>query len=199
MTRTHTWYRLTDFGQIAPGDELLLTRKGAELKPVSVKAEQILNGGTTREEIVYNRKLNHYFITSMIIDGSSNVVEVHYRRKTDTEPPSVLERKCLEWMLRGDTGISSQSMVAVACRIPYKTSFGMAAPHDPSDFGRCLRLVRQIPEIRNHFDRIGKRIPAFDGILKNWDELAALYDEEAPTRRAPKLYDRIQQLRGDRQ
>lgn len=111
-----------------------------------------------------------------------------------------LERKCLEWMLGDDTGVSSETMVAVACGINRrpKSAFRVDAPYDPSDFGRCYRLVQQIPEIRNSFHHIGKAVPVFAGILENWDELVELYLRDLPTGRSDELYKRIKQLRGDR-
>src|SRR5690606_31007938 len=37
-----------------------------------VQAKKVLQAGTEDEEVVYNRSKNHYFITSMVVDGSSS-------------------------------------------------------------------------------------------------------------------------------
>ena len=39
--------------------------------------------------------------------------------------------------------------------------------------------------------------PEWAPLVAVWDELTALYEEELPSGRCPKLYDRMQQLRGE--
>lgn len=108
------------------------------------------------------------------------------------------ERKVLEWMLSDDTGVSSETMVAIAFDIPKRGHFGLDAPHDPGDFGRCYRLVQSVPEIREHFGKIGEKVKAFHGILANWDELSRIYLRDLPTGRSAELYEKIRKLRGDK-
>lgn len=63
-------------GQIQPGDHVSFTVGGTLIcAPVAL----VLFPGTCREEIVYNRKKNHYFITSMALDGSSSHKSVQVR------------------------------------------------------------------------------------------------------------------------
>jgi len=104
-----------------------------------------------------------------------------------------------DWLFSDDTGVSSKTMAAVALGIRPSTlrNYGAGAPHDPADFGRCYRLVLTVPEILNAFPAIGMRVPVFAGILKNWDELCALYERDAPSGRSDDLYWRIKELRGD--
>ncbi|QLG96679.1 hypothetical protein HZF02_32700 (plasmid) [Pseudomonas yamanorum] len=70
------WIALERPGQIQPGDHLSFIMSG---KPLCVPAVLVLAPGTEREEIVYNRKQNHYFITSMALDGTSSHKAVHVR------------------------------------------------------------------------------------------------------------------------
>lgn len=42
----------------------------------------------------------------------------------------------IEWLLSGDTGISSKTICAVMTGNKKADSFGPDVPHDPSDFGR---------------------------------------------------------------
>ncbi|WP_308732707.1 host cell division inhibitory peptide Kil [Escherichia coli] len=67
------------------------------------------------------------------------------------------------------------------------------------DFRRCVALVEQIPEIRDSFDKVAKRVPAFKGILNEWDSLVALLKSEmkAYGNKAPETYRRISELRKD--
>jgi len=63
------WEPLSAPGQIKPGDWLHFTVGG---KFICTKAKEILEAGTHREEVVYNRSRNHYFITGMAVDGTSS-------------------------------------------------------------------------------------------------------------------------------
>ncbi|WP_336475999.1 hypothetical protein [Escherichia coli] len=113
---------------------------------------------------------------------------------------SDLAMKVLKWQSTGDVGISSATLASIACGLKkniYGHSFG--APHDAADFRRCVALVEQIPEIRDSFDKVAKRVPAFKGILNEWDSLVALLKSEMNTygNKAPETYRRISELRND--
>ncbi|ELR4282684.1 hypothetical protein R3V45_005168, partial [Escherichia coli] len=60
-------------------------------------------------------------------------------------------------------------------------------------------LVEQIPEIRDSFGKVAKRVPAFKGILNEWDSLVALLKSEMKIHgnKAPETYRRISELRKD--
>ena len=92
---------------------------------------------------------------------------------------SDLAMKVLKWQSTGDVGISSATLASIACGLK-KTIYGhhFGAPHDAADFRRCVALVEQIPEIRDSFDKVAKRVPAFKGILNEWDSLVALLKSE---------------------
>lgn len=62
------WSPLTAPGQIKAGDWLSFTVAG-EFKCAKVK--KVLHGGTDREEIIWNRRRNYYFVTRMALDGTS--------------------------------------------------------------------------------------------------------------------------------
>lgn len=98
------------------------------------------------------------------------------------------------WLASSDSGISSRTMLAIAMGATEEGDFD--APYDWSDFGRCKRLVEAAPELRDHFQAIGARVPAFKGILDNWDELCLSH---AAAKRGDSFYRRITELRGDRQ
>lgn len=68
-----TW-KLRSAGKIKKGDLISLELAG---KRICVTAREILNHGTDREEIIYNRRKNHYFITSMVLDGTSSHKNVY--------------------------------------------------------------------------------------------------------------------------
>jgi hypothetical protein len=63
------WTPLNSAGQIQAGDFIRFNIGEAEFVE---RAAEILNSGSADEEVVYNKKRNYYFITSMALDGSSN-------------------------------------------------------------------------------------------------------------------------------
>lgn len=112
---------------------------------------------------------------------------------------SDLSMKVCEWMSMGKVGVSSATMASIALGLKkpvYGTHFGY--PYDPADLNRCRILVKHIPEIRDSFKKIGRRVPGFKPILDNWDELIALLDEEMQknTGSAPRTYARMKELLG---
>lgn len=117
--------------------------------------------------------------------------------RTTIEPLSAAaQRKIGNWLLSHDTGNSSETMAAIA--LGASTRSGLHAPHDVSDFGRCYRLVKKVPEIRQSFPRLARKCPAFAGIVREWDELVVIYLRDLPKFGSKELYQRIKQLRGDR-
>lgn len=82
--------------------------------------------------------------------------------------------KLLRWFLYGDCGLSSETMVNVSVGKEYKNHY----PCDPSDFYRCLKLVKEIPEIKNYFDKISQVSPQWKIVIDNWDKLEETFLSE---------------------
>lgn len=97
-----------------------------------------------------------------------------------------------EWFVSQDTGISSETMASIALGAK-KGRFD--APHDSNDFGRCYRLVKQVPAIRLAFTTIGEIVPTFSGILGEWDALIRIYERDLPSGWSDELCRRIKELR----
>jgi hypothetical protein len=96
------------------------------------------------------------------------------------------------WWSGPDTGMSSKTIWRVLMGHP--ATIDVYEPADPADFGRCHRLLHAIPGWRA---RIGEmaRVRGWEHLAPAWDELEALYVEELPSGRAPKLYKRMAELR----
>ena len=71
---------------------------------------------------------------------------------------------------------------------------GASPPVDPSDFGRCFRLLELIPRWRKRMPEMAAIGGGWEALVPVWGELEALYREELPSRRAPKLYQRMSDL-----
>lgn len=103
------------------------------------------------------------------------------------------QQKLLSWFVGGDTGLSSEHMAAVAGGLKGNGR----TPCDPDDLGRCLRLVEAVPEVREQFSAIAASTKLWGIVIAHWDELDALYHEEAKGMRyfdAPKTYNRMKAL-----
>lgn len=121
--------------------------------------------------------------------------------------PEVAATKSVEAWLRGtDTGISSRTIYGVLK--PDDGAFlywdagkpDGSPPRDGDDFGRCSRLLVIAPEWRARLPEVAARFPEWAPLVEHWDELEALYQEESPKGRCPRLYARMLELtnRGER-
>jgi len=99
-------------------------------------------------------------------------------------------RRIGAWLLSGNCGISSETMLAIALGVD-EVGYRAGAPYDYGDFFRCYRLVQQVPEIREHFPRIAAAVPEFAGVLRCWDELVVLCELNA----RDEVHARIRSLR----
>lgn len=112
---------------------------------------------------------------------------------------AIVTQKVLEWMARGETGLSSEAMAYCAAGIE-RTGFwtGTEHPHDVSDLRRCFQLVEQVPEVRHYFSDIACLSDQWHAIIGNWDELLSMFQAEAgnkwPLKSAPKTYERLREL-----
>lgn len=111
-----------------------------------------------------------------------------------------------EWILSGDTGVSSKTiwavMMGVATEPGQRCGFTSKPPAltcdiplDPADFGRCYRLLQLFPEWRRGITKMGEIFPKWKPMADRWDEMERLYEEEYPSGKCPRLYDLMQELR----
>lgn len=99
----------------------------------------------------------------------------------------------MDWLLSGDTGTSSETI----CAVMTGSKIGHASPpSDGGDFGRCYRLLQHFPEWRARLHEVAERYPEWTGLVREWDALTALYEDEikTPIRANHPLYDRMQVL-----
>ena len=112
-------------------------------------------------------------------------------------PKPTTEGDPIAWLANGDTGISSKTIWGVmmgrdAGGYEYR---GNNIPYDPADFGRCYRLLKVMPSWGARLPEVAMRFPEWKPLVGAWDELTALYEEELPTGKCPRLYQRMQELR----
>lgn len=92
-------------------------------------------------------------------------------------------KSLLKWALLGDVGQSSRAMAIVAADLDGSDTeddyFDYTAhPYDPSDFNRCLQLIKEAPEVKDSFHRIAELSPQWNALIQHWDEIEAMFIEE---------------------
>ena len=107
------------------------------------------------------------------------------------------------WLANGERGISSEAIVSqlTGSQVGRRWAGG-DHPYDPDDFQRCERLLRAYPLARLAFPTMKSRSDVWSRLVDAWDELVALGEEEAPgifdgrrSATAPRMYDRMRELR----
>ena len=102
------------------------------------------------------------------------------------------------WLLNEDTGLSSLALCAAALGAEVNDKMGRDYPRDPSDFRRCVDfLIIFSPITRNLIlRRVAKSSPQWDGLVKVWEQLWDLYEEESAQDNVLKLYDAMRAAYG---
>lgn len=104
------------------------------------------------------------------------------------------ERKIIEWLATYQTGISSETIAFTMLGMPPDSVnqkwHGHNYPHDPSDFARCYRLIKAVPEIQKKFHRMSLLGDVWANLVLQWDKLTRLYEED----KFEELYKELQRL-----
>ncbi len=95
----------------------------------------------------------------------------------------------IEWLMSDDVGESSK---AICAKMSGVGSQNRSYPHDPSDLGRCLRLLARFPHWRERLPEMATLSPAWGGLVSQWDEIATTFEREKAvpnSKYAPETYD----------
>lgn len=99
------------------------------------------------------------------------------------------------WIVGSDSGLSSKAIWAHMMGVKPRDSWNH--PHDPSDFGRCARLLGLMPEWRERLPEMAERSSAWRDLIARWDEIETSMREEvgidwSKGHSAPATYDLMQ-------
>ena len=111
------WMALTGPGQVKQGDMLRFKVGDSEIE---APAQLVLHEGTGREEIVYNRGKNHYFITAMAVDGTSSHKSVMVKSGQARAGNEQLLRRLgqvIAWQCFGDCRMFSEEAVPAPAEV----------------------------------------------------------------------------------
>ena len=92
----------------------------------------------------------------------------------------MIERKILEWLSNGETGVSSNTIAFKMVGLKYKYGYIGSHPGDPSDFKRCLKLINRIPEIRDRLSEMRDVSPEWSTLVDHWKEVENCFMSEVP-------------------
>lgn len=112
----------------------------------------------------------------------------------------MMQVKIISWFGAGDTGLSSEA-IAIAGGGGDTPKGGWSYPRDPSDLGRCARLLRKIPELKSPaFERLnavgGEKWRA---LISRWDDVISCMENEVGIdwtrgKSAPMTYDLMKEI-----
>lgn len=111
-----------------------------------------------------------------------------------------VEQRLIEWFVSDDTGSSSKAIAAHMTGT--KAKYGMDYPSDPSDLGRCLRLLEKIPEWKGRISEMAHHSPGWAGLVYKWDDICKCMQDEvgidwSKGDSAPKTYDMMKLAQAD--
>jgi len=85
-----------------------------------------------------------------------------------------VKKQYLEWWAGGDAGISSKTILYYLTGIPCSSK---DIPHDIADVGRCVRMLRKFPELRERLGEVTNHNKQWMPFIDCWKKLETLYDE----------------------
>lgn len=110
-----------------------------------------------------------------------------------------IERRALAWLCGDDTGASSKALCRHMLGLPESNVWrsDWSYPSDPSDLGRCLRLLALIPEWDERIGEMAQHGRYWVAIAERWHEVAERMRQEvgidwSKGRKAPRTYALMQ-------
>lgn len=92
------------------------------------------------------------------------------------DPSSGLAHRIANWLLRGESSVSSKFMAGVALNgAGYRSKWQQTAPHDAAEFGRCVQLLQAVPEVRDCFHVLRDVNAVWRLYVDRWEDLTALW------------------------
>lgn len=80
--------------------------------------------------------------------------------------------KMLRFIFGSHCGMSA---TAIICRMNDIEGFRTDHPHDPSDFGRCIKLLDEFPEFRVELHCMKDVSIEWELLIDNWQDLEAMF------------------------
>ncbi len=82
-----------------------------------------------------------------------------------------------EWLMSENTGVSSKYIASVYLSGKVlRSMWSDTTPSDSPDLGRCVRLIEQLPRVRDCFPVLREASPVWRIYVDHWDKLTALWN-----------------------
>lgn len=110
-----------------------------------------------------------------------------------------INERVTRWLLSDDVGLSSESI----CRhMMLGKQKNADYPKDPSDIGRCFRLLAAIPEWESRIGEMATYGAAWISLSERWQEIKQCMNEEvgidwSKGSRAPNTYELMKIIQAD--
>ncbi len=103
--------------------------------------------------------------------------------------------KAMAWIVGPDVGQSSKTIWCVMMHQP-EPAYGGCYPLDPSDFGRCYRLLLIMPEWEARIDEVGEAYPEWKPLIREWSQLKRMWQVGIATsaKTLPEMYGLMKDL-----
>lgn len=101
-------------------------------------------------------------------------------------------KRVVEWSLGDDVGLSSADIVRTALKLDSINDREPHYPKDPSDFGRCYRLLNKFPEFMPALEELAEKSHVWKHMFHNWGRMTDIYLRDVETGASAQLYSLMQ-------
>lgn len=84
----------------------------------------------------------------------------------------------IQWLANGESGMSSKAMALYLGFGVIGDDAGRSHPLDPSDFNRCVKLLRKAPGLVKKLPDLAKLSPQWKRLAAAWSKLEASLESE---------------------
>lgn len=108
-----------------------------------------------------------------------------------------------EWIVSEDVGVSSRTIWCVLMGLFHQKIVGAQkmpcggrydVPHDPSDFGRCHRMFRHIPQWRGRLNEVAQVFPRWEPFVREWVKMMEIYERDLESGKSEELWNLMREL-----
>ena len=122
-------------------------------------------------------------VLNKIIDCANQIISEIERKRIYADG----KMSFIAWFGSDDTGASSKWLASV---LNGNTPPRVAYPYDPSDFGRCYRMLNCVDGAKELFavkkELIASKSKVWGNYLDNWNDLETLWEQESPKKELSK-------------
>lgn len=114
-----------------------------------------------------------------------------------TIPPEAFKnKKYIEYMINNnDCGSSAKTII---CHILKLDNDWNSPPYDPSDFGRCYRMLREFPELREKLNNMKTLNTTWHCLVMVWSVLEDIFERDEDSGKSSDLYLILKTLTKDK-